>query len=136
MNIALDLARAQNGLTADNPSVGCVIVKGGKIIGLGATAAGGRPHGEIVALNSCTQDPAGAHVYVTLEPCSHVGRSGPCVDALIKAGISRCHIAAIDPNPLVNGSGLAKLKAAGISVMTGDGEAEARAVMADFFARH
>lgn len=136
MNIALDLARAQAGRTGDNPSVGCVIVKGGKIIGHGATDDGGRPHGEIMALRSCSQDPAGAHVYVTLEPCSHTGRSGPCADALITAGISECTIAVTDPNPQVNGQGIAKLRAAGIRVDIGDGEAQAREIMADFIARH
>ena len=135
MDIALDLAREQAGRTGDNPAVGCVIVKAGKIIGYGATADGGRPHGEVMALQSCTEDPKGARVYVTLEPCSHYGRSGPCADALVKAEISECIIAARDPNPQVDGQGIAKLEAAGILARTGDGEAQAAAVMADFFAR-
>ncbi len=134
MNIALDLARAQNGKTGDNPSVGCVLVKGGRIIGHGATAAGGRPHGEIMALRDCP-DPQGAAAYVTLEPCSHYGRSGPCVDVLIAAGISKCFIAARDPNPLVNGQGIERLQSAGITVTIGDGGAQAREIMAGFLAR-
>lgn len=144
MRLALGLARAQKGRTGDNPSVGCVIVKDGEVIGKGATADGGRPHGEIMALQSCGEfkGPSlkgesikGASVYVTLEPCAHIGRSGACVDALIGAGIARCVIAAIDPNPLVNWQGAARLQEAGIDTIIGLCEDEAQDIMASFFAR-
>lgn len=135
MATALDLARAQVGRTVDNPAVGCVLVKDSQIIGWGATADGGRPHGEVMALKGCA-DASGATAYVTLEPCSHYGRSGPCADALIAAGVIRCVISLTDPNPAVNGGGIAKLKAAGVIVEIGDGAAQAREIMADFLARH
>lgn len=142
MQRALDLARTQVGRTGDNPSVGCVLVKDGVIIGHGATDVGGRPHAEVMALNACAATAAkaivGATAYVTLEPCSHTGRSGPCADALIAAGIARCVIAVIDPNPLVNGQGAARLQEAGIDVsLCKDSaqEAEAKMIMADFFSR-
>lgn len=136
MQAALDLARTAAGKTGDNPAVGCLLVKGGAVIGRGVTGDGGRPHGEIMALRDCKaagHDPRGAAAYVTLEPCSHTGRSGPCADALIAAGITGCVIASRDPNPLVNGGGIAKLNAAGISVRTGLLDAEARAINPNFF---
>lgn len=135
MTRALALAAAQTGRTGDNPAVGCVIVKDGQVMGEGATADGGRPHGEIMALTSAIGPVEGAAVYVTLEPCSHQGRSGPCVDALIKSGITRCVIAAIDPNPLVNWQGAARLQEAGIDTKIGVMQAEAENLMAAFFAR-
>jgi len=116
MALALGLAKSQMGRTGDNPSVGCVLVKDGRIIGQGVTGDGGRPHGEIKAL-AAAQDARGATAYVTLEPCSHHGRSGPCVDALIKANIARCVIAVIDPNPKVNWQGVARLQEAGIDTI-------------------
>ncbi len=134
MDIALSLAAAQKGRTGDNPAVGCVIVRGGKIIGQGATAQGGRPHAEIMALRSCASPEmaAGATAYVTLEPCSHEGRSGPCAGALIKAGIRRCVVAMVDPNPRVNWQGMAQLQEAGIDTVIGSGRARAREIMANF----
>ncbi len=134
MTMALSLGVAQNGKTGDNPAVGCVLVKNGKVIGSGATANGGRPHAEIIAFEKAGSA-RGATAYVTLEPCSHTGRSGPCVDALIDAKIARCVIAAIDPNPLVNWQGAARLQEAGIDTSIGLMEMEARASMAQFFAR-
>ena len=135
MQLALRLAAQQKGRTADNPAVGCIIVKDGIIIGRGVTGDGGRPHGEALALKHATADLKGATAYVTLEPCSHHGRSGPCADALISAGIKRCVIAATDPNPQVNGQGIARMKAAGVTIETGLCERETRAVMDEFLAR-
>lgn len=134
MALALDLAKGQAGRTGDNPSVGCVLVKDGLIIGQGVTGDGGRPHGEIRALEA-TESAAGATAYVTLEPCSHYGRSGPCVEALIAAKIARCVIAVIDPNPQVNWQGAARLQEAGIDTLIGPGEAQARTIMTEFFSR-
>lgn len=135
MQRALRLAALQKGRTADNPAVGCVLVKDGTIIGRGVTGDGGRPHGEVLALRHAAADPRGATAYVTLEPCAHHGRSGPCADALIKAGITRCVIAVRDPFPQVNGQGIARMEAAGITVETGLGEAHARGLMAEFLGR-
>lgn len=138
MDKALALAAAQKGRTGDNPSVGCVLVKDGVIIGHGATADGGRPHGEIVALQNCAElghGPAGCTAYVTLEPCSHFGRSAPCCDALIKANIARCVIAVIDPNPTVNWQGAARLQEAGIDTVIGLCADRAKVIMSDFFQR-
>ena len=135
MTRALELARAQKGRTAENPSVGCVIVKDGKVIGEGATQDGGRPHAEAHALLNSTQSIHGATVYVTLEPCSHFGKSPPCANALIEAKIGRCVIAMVDPDPRVNWRGAALLQEAGIDVEIGLGEVEAREIMADFLKR-
>lgn len=132
---ALGLARAQKGRTEENPSVGCVIVKDGNIIGEGATQDGGRPHAEAFALSNMTQSPEGAVAYVTLEPCSHFGKSPPCAKALIDAKIARCVIALIDPDPRVNWRGAALLQEAGIDVEIGLGAEEAREIMADFLKR-
>lgn len=134
MDIALGLAAAQKNRTGDNPAVGCLLVRAGKIIGQGATADGGRPHAEIVALESCNTA-KGATAYVTLEPCAHHGRSGPCVEALINAGIARCVVAMTDPNPRVNWQGMARLQEAGIDTVIGSGQAKAREIMAKFLAR-
>jgi diaminohydroxyphosphoribosylaminopyrimidine deaminase/5-amino-6-(5-phosphoribosylamino)uracil reductase len=119
MQAALALARRGLGTTWPNPSVGCIIVRDGRVVGRGRTAPGGRPHAEPVALAMAGQQAKGATAYVTLEPCCHWGRSPPCTDALIEAGIKRVVIAATDPDPRVNGQGLAKLQAAGIDVQTG-----------------
>ena len=138
MEAALGLAEAQKGRTGDNPAVGCVLVKNGKIIGRGATADGGRPHAEIMALRDCKASgysAKGASAYVTLEPCAHTGRSGPCANALIKAQIARCVIAVIDPNPLVNWQGAARLQEAGIDTVTGVCTHQAQEIMSGFFAR-
>lgn len=135
MALALDLARAQKGRTAENPAVGCVLVKNGEVIGRGATADGGRPHAETIALMSSGSEAQGATAYVTLEPCSHYGQTAPCANALIDAGIKACHIAVIDPDPRVHWRGAALLQEAGIDVQIGIGAEEGFEINADFFAR-
>lgn len=120
--MARALTLAERGLytTAPNPRVGCVIVKDGEIIAEGWHQRAGQPHAEINALNRLDASGAqGADCYITLEPCSHTGRTPPCADALIEAGIKRAYIAMIDPNPLVAGQGVKKLQQAGIEVTTG-----------------
>ncbi len=116
MREALDLARAAMGQTSPNPSVGCVIVKDGVVIGRGAHYYIARDHAEVVALAQAGAAAAGADVYVTLEPCSHTGRTGPCAKSLIDAGVKRVFVAMQDPNPLVSGTGLHQLREAGIAV--------------------
>ncbi|CAN0604691.1 unnamed protein product, partial [Ectocarpus sp. 12 AP-2014] len=113
------------GRVAPWPSVGCVIVSDGKIVGRGTSDLATLRHAEIVALDQAGPRAKGATVYVTLEPCSHQGRTPPCADALIKAGVARVIVAAGDPNPLVAGQGLEKLRVAGIEVTIGLGEVEA-----------
>ena len=126
MACALDLARAGLGLTAPNPSVGALVVRDGAIVGRGVTAPGGRPHAETEALKDAGAAARGATLYVTLEPCSHRGKTGPCADAVIAAGIARVVSALEDPDPRVSGRGNAKMRAAGIVVVTGVLAAEAR----------
>ncbi|MGB0906814.1 MAG: bifunctional diaminohydroxyphosphoribosylaminopyrimidine deaminase/5-amino-6-(5-phosphoribosylamino)uracil reductase RibD [Maricaulaceae bacterium] len=135
MQRALDLARGQKGRTGTNPAVGCVIVKDGKIVGEGVTSDGGRPHGEANALQVAGRAAKGADVYVTLEPCSHYGQTAPCANALIEAGIARCFISVIDPDPRVHWRGAALLQEAGIDTRIGLGAEEAFQINADFFAR-
>jgi len=135
MDHALKLAWAQKGRTFPNPSVGCVLVKNGRIIGEGATASGGRPHAETQALDKAGDKARGATAYVTLEPCSHHGQTPPCAEALIKAGIARCVIACADPDPRVNWRGAAMLQEAGIDTVMGVRLEEAFEINADFFAR-
>ena len=132
MRAALALARRGLGTTWPNPSVGCVIVRDGGVVGRGTTAPGGRPHAEAVALAMAGDRAKGATAYVTLEPCCHWGRSPPCTDALIAAGIARAVIGATDPDSRVNGQGLAKLRDAGIAVETGLLEAEALETLIGF----
>src|SRR5690606_4475706 len=118
--------------------VGCVIVRDGRVLGEGATQQAGGPHAEICALRdvqSRGEDTAGSTFYVTLEPCSHYGRTPPCVDAVLVARPARVVIAMSDPNPRVDGGGIAKLRAAGVEVVTGVGMAEALAQNAGFVAR-
>ncbi len=119
MRAALALARRGEGRTCPNPAVGCVIVRNGCLMGRGWTRPGGRPHAETVALNDAGGTAAGATAYVTLEPCSHHGKTPPCADALISAGISRVVVAITDPDDRVSGQGIERLKAAGITVTTG-----------------
>ncbi|MCJ9430397.1 bifunctional diaminohydroxyphosphoribosylaminopyrimidine deaminase/5-amino-6-(5-phosphoribosylamino)uracil reductase RibD [Kordiimonas sp. A6E486] len=133
MRHALSLAGRGLGRTAPNPAVGCVIVKNGVIIARGHTMPGGRPHAERVALDQAGEAARGATAYVSLEPCSHTGKTGPCADALIDAGIARVVVAVGDPDPRVSGDGIAKLKAAGIDVTEGVEEAAADALNAGFF---
>jgi diaminohydroxyphosphoribosylaminopyrimidine deaminase/5-amino-6-(5-phosphoribosylamino)uracil reductase len=125
MNLALALGRRGLGRTWPNPSVGVVVVKDGVIVGRGWTQPGGRPHAETEALKRAGKDAKGATLYVTLEPCSHHGKTPPCVDAIIRAGIARVVSALEDPNPQVVGLGHAKLRERGIVVETGLGAAEA-----------
>ena len=132
MRAALALARRGLGTTWPNPSVGCVIVRDGRVVGRGRTAPGGRPHAEPLALAMAGQQAKGATAYVTLEPCCHWGRSPPCTDALIAAGITRIVVAATDPDSRVNGKGLAQLKAAGIKTESGLLAEEARETLIGF----
>jgi diaminohydroxyphosphoribosylaminopyrimidine deaminase/5-amino-6-(5-phosphoribosylamino)uracil reductase len=119
MQRALHLAERGLYDTAPNPTVGCVLVNGDEIVGEGWTAPAGGPHAERVALAQAGARAKGATAYVTLEPCSHFGRTGPCADALIEAGIARVVCAYVDPNPLVAGAGIGKLERAGIGVTVG-----------------
>jgi diaminohydroxyphosphoribosylaminopyrimidine deaminase/5-amino-6-(5-phosphoribosylamino)uracil reductase len=135
MRLALNLAQKQKGRTAENPAVGCVLVKDGEIVGQGATADGGRPHAETLALMSAGSEARGAAAYVTLEPCSHYGQTGPCANALIEAEISACFIAIIDPDPRVHWRGAALLQEAGIDTRIGLCEEDAFQMNSDFFMR-
>ena len=126
MEAALNLGSRSLGLAAPNPAVGAILVKDGAVVGRGATAPGGRPHAERIAIAEAGEAARGATLYVTLEPCSHFGASPPCVDAIIAAGVARVVSAMEDPNPLVGGQGHARLRAAGIAVSVGAGAAQAR----------
>ena len=118
--LALSLAQQSLRLSSPNPHVGCVLTSaGGQLLGQGFTQRAGGPHAEIMALRDAQaqgHSPLGATAYVTLEPCSHFGRTPPCCDALIEAGLARVVVALQDPNPLVAGQGIARLRAAGITV--------------------
>src|SRR5690242_13572655 len=135
MRAALALARRSLGRTWPNPAVGCVIVKDGVVVGRGRTQDGGRPHAEVDALAQAGEEARGATVYVTLEPCSHHGKSPPCADALIKAGVAKVVSALEDPNPEVNGQGHARLRTAGIAVEVGEGAKSAAEINAGFLLR-
>ncbi len=135
MELALTLGRRGLGRTWPNPAVGAVVVRDSVILGRGWTQPGGRPHAEPVALAAAGEAARGATLYVTLEPCSHVGKSPPCADAIIAAGISRVVAAIEDPNPEVAGQGHARLRAAGISVDVGLCAAEAAYAHAGHFRR-
>jgi diaminohydroxyphosphoribosylaminopyrimidine deaminase/5-amino-6-(5-phosphoribosylamino)uracil reductase len=149
MERALKLAAATAGLASPNPQVGCVLVRGGEaagnavgeVIGEGAHLYERRDHAEVVALRhaaECGLRVEGATAYVTLEPCSHQGRTGPCAEALIAAGVGRVVVGTVDPNPLVSGRGIARLREAGVSVTVGLCEARAREMVEAFahFIRH
>jgi diaminohydroxyphosphoribosylaminopyrimidine deaminase/5-amino-6-(5-phosphoribosylamino)uracil reductase len=135
MELALALGRRGQGRTWPNPAVGAVVVRDGVIVGRGWTQPGGRPHAEPVALARAGEAARGATIYVTLEPCSHVGKSPPCADAIIAAGIARVVSAIEDPNPDVAGQGHERLRAAGITVNIGLGAAEAARDHAGHFRR-
>jgi diaminohydroxyphosphoribosylaminopyrimidine deaminase / 5-amino-6-(5-phosphoribosylamino)uracil reductase len=135
MRSALALARRGLGNSWPNPSVGCVVVKDGRVVGRAVTAPGGRPHAEPAALDLAGEAARGGTVYVTLEPCCHWGRTPPCTDALISAGVARVVIATRDPDPRVDGAGIARLRAAGIEVEEGVLQDEADEVAAGFRAR-
>jgi diaminohydroxyphosphoribosylaminopyrimidine deaminase / 5-amino-6-(5-phosphoribosylamino)uracil reductase len=126
---ALELAACARGNTGNNPAVGAVVVRDGRVVGEGFTQPPGQAHAEVVALRQAGEFARGATVYVTLEPCCHYGRTPPCSDALISAGVAEVHIATLDPNPLVSGGGKSALEGAGISTVVGEREAEARRSM-------
>lgn len=133
MRLALELAERGRGWVNPNPMVGAVIVKDDRIIGQGWHHRYGDLHAERDALKSCSESPAGATIYVTLEPCCHHGKQPPCTDAIRDAGIARVVVGSGDPNPLVAGKGLALLEQAGIEVCTGVLEEECRALNKEFF---
>jgi len=132
MRLALGLGARGSGRVWPNPAVGCVIVSGGRVVGRGWTQPGGRPHAEVVALAQAGAAARGATAYVTLEPCNHHGKSGPCSEALIAAGVARVVIACADPHGVAAG-GAARLRAAGVEVVEGVCRAEAEAAHRGFF---
>lgn len=135
MRAALALARRGLGEVWPNPAVGAVVVKNGLVVGRGSTQIGGRPHAEAMALAMAGDQARGSVVYVTLEPCSHIGRGPACADLLVQAGVARVVVAAPDPDPRVNGAGFERLLAAGIAVETGLLRAEADHINAGFLSR-
>jgi diaminohydroxyphosphoribosylaminopyrimidine deaminase / 5-amino-6-(5-phosphoribosylamino)uracil reductase len=136
MRRALELASRARGMTSPNPMVGAVIVKAGRVIGKGYHRAAGQSHAEIEALTSATEDVSGATLYVTLEPCSHQGRTPPCAPVLVERRIARVVVAATDPNPKVAGRGIALLRESGIQVDVGLCDHEARRENEAFFTFH
>ncbi len=128
MRMALRLARKGVGRTSPNPAVGAVLVRGGRVVGAGYHRAVGLPHAEVEAIRDAGAAAKGADLYVTLEPCAHTGRTGPCTEAIAAAGVRRVAAAMEDPNPRVAGRGMAYLRRAGIEVVAGTMEAEARAL--------
>ncbi len=132
---ALRLAERGAFTTRPNPMVGCVLAQGEHVVGEGWHVRAGEPHAEVFALRQAQERARGATAYVSLEPCSHHGRTPPCVDALIEAGVVRVVVASGDPNPKVAGSGIARLRAAGIEVVTGLMQAPARDLNRGFFSR-
>ena len=126
MDLALSNAKSVKGQTDPNPLVGSVIVNDNRIVGIGAHLRAGEPHAEVHALRMAGELSRGATIYVTLEPCSHVGRTGPCAQAIIDAGIEKVIVATLDPNPIVAGNGVRMLEEAGIEVIVGVREEESR----------
>jgi len=135
MGQALELAARGLYTTTPNPRVGCVIARDGTVVGTGWHEKAGMPHAEVLALKAAGARSRGATLYVNLEPCSHHGRTPPCVDAIIDAGVGRVMAAIQDPNPQVAGAGFARLRAAGIAVERGPLEDEARELNIGFLAR-
>lgn len=135
MRRALGLADAIRGHVWPNPPVGCVVIRGDAVVAEAATHPGGRPHAERKALELAGATAAGATLYVTLEPCSHWGKTPPCADAIIKAGVARVVCAIQDPDPRVDGRGFAKLRDAGVEVDVGLCAGNAEQVMSGFFHR-
>jgi diaminohydroxyphosphoribosylaminopyrimidine deaminase/5-amino-6-(5-phosphoribosylamino)uracil reductase len=135
MRRCLELARRALGCTSPNPLVGAVIVKDGEIIGEGFHPRAGEPHAEIFALKAAGANARGATIYVSLEPCNHYGRTPPCSEALIAAGVAKVVVGMVDPNPLVGGGGIAKLRAAGIEVIVGVEEEACRQINEGFIHR-
>jgi diaminohydroxyphosphoribosylaminopyrimidine deaminase/5-amino-6-(5-phosphoribosylamino)uracil reductase len=125
MKRALELAREAIGLSSPNPPVGAVVVKDGQIVGEGHTLPPGQAHAEVIALRQAGERARGAALYTTLEPCCHFGKTPPCTRDIIQAGIAQVHMAIIDPNPLVNGKGMAELGHAGINSYLDEGDEEA-----------
>lgn len=136
MTSALNLARQGLGRTWPNPSVGCVIVKEGHIVGRARTADGGRPHAETIALDMAGERANGATVYVSLEPCAHEGQTGPCAQALIEAQVKKVVVAIEDSDPRVNAKGIEMLRDAGIEVVVGILDEKAKEMNKGFFLRH
>jgi diaminohydroxyphosphoribosylaminopyrimidine deaminase/5-amino-6-(5-phosphoribosylamino)uracil reductase len=136
-HMAMALALAERGLgnVWPNPAVGCVLVKDGRVVGRGWTQPGGRPHAEMEAIARAGAAARGSTAYVTLEPCAHHGRTPPCTELMLAAGIARAVVAAVDPDPRVDGKGIARLRAGGIEVAVGCLEAQARRLNAGFLAR-
>lgn len=135
MLAALNLARRGLGRVAPNPAVGCVLVKDGRVVGRGWTQPGGRPHAETEALDRAGEGARGATAYVTLEPCAHHGRTPPCADALVEAGIARCVVALEDPDPRVAGAGLVRMRDAGVAIETGLCAAQSAELLAGYLLR-
>ncbi|MGV2942065.1 bifunctional diaminohydroxyphosphoribosylaminopyrimidine deaminase/5-amino-6-(5-phosphoribosylamino)uracil reductase RibD [Mesobacillus sp. LC4] len=133
MALAVNLARATEGQTSPNPRVGAVLVKDGQIIGMGAHLKAGEPHAEVHAIKMADGKADGATLYVTLEPCSHFGKTPPCSNLVIESGIKKVFVASFDPNPLVGGAGIKKMRDAGIEVEVGLMEEEAKALNKVFF---
>lgn len=128
MKLAIQMASATIGQTKPNPAVGAVVVKDGAIVGMGAHLKAGEPHAEVHALNMAGDKAYGATIYVTLEPCSHYGKTPPCAELIIQKGIKRAVVASLDSNPLVSGRGMEMMKKAGIEVKVGVLEKEAKAL--------
>jgi diaminohydroxyphosphoribosylaminopyrimidine deaminase/5-amino-6-(5-phosphoribosylamino)uracil reductase len=135
MMLALQQARRGQGRTRPNPPVGAVVVRDGCVVGEGFHPAAGQPHAEIFALRAAGGLARGADLYVTLEPCCHHGRTGPCSDAIIEAGIRRVYVGVVDPNPRVAGGGIRRMQEAGVEVFCGIREAECRRLISPF-AKH
>ncbi|WP_449536814.1 bifunctional diaminohydroxyphosphoribosylaminopyrimidine deaminase/5-amino-6-(5-phosphoribosylamino)uracil reductase RibD [Ferdinandcohnia sp. Marseille-Q9671] len=133
MNLAINVAKAGVGQTNPNPVVGAVVVNEGRVVGIGAHLKAGEPHAEVHAIRMAGEDAQNSTVYVTLEPCSHHGKTPPCADLLITNNVKRVVIATTDPNPLVAGKGIAKLKAAGIEVEVGVCKEQADALNSVFY---
>jgi pyrimidine deaminase RibD-like protein len=127
---AIELARAVEGHTSPNPPVGAVLVQGDEVVGEGSTQPAGGPHAEIMALRAAGERARGAALYVTLEPCSHWGRTPPCADALIREGVAGVHAAVLDPNPTVQAVGVERLRAHGLEVVVGECATEASELIA------
>ncbi len=133
MKVALSLAEGVRGQTSPNPPVGAVVVKDSRIVGVGVHMRAGEGHAEVHALAAAGEQAKGADMYVTLEPCSHYGKTPPCANLIIEKGIKKVYVAAVDPNPAVSGKGIQKLREAGIEVETGVCEQEALEIAAPFF---
>lgn len=133
MQLALDLAKATAGQTSPNPCVGAVLVKNGELVSTGVHLRAGGPHAEAAAIHSAGDKAKDAVLYVTLEPCSHYGKTPPCADLIVKSGIKKVFVATLDPNPLVSGKGVERLKKAGIEVEIGLCKEEAVKVNEKFF---